>query len=136
MNTNQNKPQSQGNLNNNHQIVIQKGEMFSGPVPPPEIMERYEKIYPGSAKIIFEEWDGQVKHRQSIEKSVIKTDNTKSLLGVIFGFIIVMAVIIAGVYTALRGFPIFGGGLSLAGLAMLATAFITSRKQPEKPQKK
>lgn len=136
MNTNQNKPQSQGNLNNNHQIVIQKGEMFSGPVPPPEIIERYEKVYPGAAKMIFEEWDGQVKHRQSIEKSVIKTDNIKSLLGVIFGFIIVLAVIIAGVYTALRGFPIFGGGLSLAGLAMLVTAFITSRKQPEKPQKK
>ena len=136
MNTNQTKSQSQGNLNNNHQIVIQKGEMFSGPVPPPEIIERYEKIYHGAASIIFEEWNGQVKHRQGIENSVIKTDNIKSLLGVIFGFIIVMAVIIAGVYTALRGFPIFGGGLSLAGLAMLATAFITSRKQPEKPQKK
>lgn len=136
MNTNQNKPQSQSSLSNNNQIVIQKGEMFSGPVPPPEIIERYEKIYPGAAKIIFEEWDGQVKHRQGIEKSVIKTDNIKSLLGVIFGFIVVVAVIIAGVYTALRGFSIFGGGLSLIGLAMLVTAFITSRKQPEKSQKK
>lgn len=137
MNINQNKSQSQdNNLDNKHQVVIQKGEMFSGPVPPPEIMECYEKIYPGAAKMIFEEWNGQVKHRQCIEKSVIKTDNLKSLLGVIFGFIIVIAVIIAGVYTALRGFPIFGGGLSFAGLALLATAFITNKKQPEKLQKK
>ena len=95
----------------------------------PEIIERYEKIYPGAAKMIFEEWDNQVKHRQGIEKSIIKTDNFKSILGIILGFCVVIVAIFAGVYTALRGLPLFGGGLSLAGLAMLVTAFITSRKK-------
>lgn len=102
-------------------------ETFIGPVPPPEIIEGYEHILPGAAKRIFDQWEKQTDHRQKLEKKVINTDSLKSLLGVIFGFITVMGTILAGVYTALMGSPIFGGGLSLAGLAMLATAFITSR---------
>lgn len=129
MSENQNKPQP--NINNNR-IVNYKAEMFVGPVPQPEIIEKYEKIYPGAAKIIFEEWDSQVKHRHYIEKSVIKADNIKSILGVIFGFLVVVIAIGGGVYTAINGFPLFGGGLSFAGLAMIATAFITGRKHKAK----
>ena len=110
-------------------VTFEKSQMFSGPVPHPEIVERYEKIYPGAAKIIFDEWDGQVKHRQSIEKSVVRTDNLKSILGVVLGFIAVLVAIGGGVYVALRGYTLFGSGLSLVGLAMLATAFITSRRR-------
>lgn len=122
--------------NKNGQIVhLEQAEIFSGPVPHPEIIERYEKIYPGAAKIIFEEWDNQVKHRQNIEKSVIKTDNTKSLLGVVFGFISVMVAIIVGAYLAIKGLDLFGGGLTLVGLVMLATAFKTSREKEENNKK-
>lgn len=31
-----------------------------------------------------------------------------------------------------NGFPLFGDGLSLAGLAMLAVAFITTKKRKDK----
>jgi uncharacterized membrane protein len=115
-----------------YMISHQKMESFVGPVPHPEIVEKYEKIYPGAAKIIFEEWDRQVKHRHEIENRVIKTDNTKSILGVIFGFIVVIVAISGGIYTVLQGKQLFGGGLSFVGLAMLATAFITSRKRKDK----
>ena len=123
------------NKNGTQIIQVEKSEMFSGPVPHPEIIERYEKIYPGAAKLIFTEWDNQVKHRQVIEKSIIKTDNIKSLLGVVFGFIIVLTIVIVGAYLVLNGFSFFGSGLSLAGLAMLVTAFKTSRKKGENQKK-
>lgn len=133
MNENQNKPQFHDNNDKRGQVIkFKKSEMFAGPVPHPEIIEKYEKIYPGAAKIIFEEWDSQVKHRHYIEKSVVWADNVKSILGVIFGFIAVVSAIAGGVYTALNGLQLFGGGLSFAGLAMLATAFITSRKRKNK----
>lgn len=101
-------------------------------MPHPEIIEKYEKIYPGAAKIIFENWDSQVKHRHGLEKSVVQTDNLRSILGVIFGFVVALATIGGGVYTALNGLPLFGGGLSLAGLVMIVTAFITSRERKGK----
>lgn len=63
-----------------------------------------------------------------MERSVVKTDNCKSILGVILGFVVVVIAIIGGIMTAINGNPLFGGGLSLVGLAMLATAFITNKK--------
>jgi len=133
MNGGQNKPQPHnGEMEQRAVLSVQKTEMFAGPVPRPDIVEKYEKIYPGAAKIIFEEWDRQVKHRQYIEKNVIRTDNVKSILGVVLGFFVVIVALGGGVYTALKGLPLFGSGLSLVGLAMLAAAFITSRKRKEK----
>lgn len=123
-----NRKQLQGNNDGGQgSVTVRKEETFVGPVPPPEIIEKYERIYPGAAKIIFEKWDSQVTHRHNLEKSVVRTDNIKSILGVFFGFIVVLAAIGGGVYTAVNGLPLFGGGLSLAGLAILAAAFITSR---------
>ena len=48
MNENQNKPQFCDNDRKEQVLQIQKAEMFSGPVPPPEIIEKYERIYPGA----------------------------------------------------------------------------------------
>jgi uncharacterized membrane protein len=108
--------------------IVHHQESFSGPVPHPEIIEKYEKILPGAAERIFKSWENQTEHRQSLERSVVKTDNAKSILGVVLGFIVVVVTIIGGIVTAINGHPLFGSGLSLVGLAMLATAFITSRK--------
>jgi uncharacterized membrane protein len=110
----------------------QKIETFQGPVPRPEIIEKYEKILPGAAERIFKSWENQTEHRQNLERSVVKTDNFKSILGVVLGFFVVVIAIIGGIITLLQGQPLFGGGLSLVGLAMLATAFITSRKEGNK----
>ncbi|MDO8505026.1 MAG: DUF2335 domain-containing protein [bacterium] len=123
-----NKPQQNSNSDKQALIFAQKAEMFSGPIPQPEIIEKYEKILPGAAKEIFGNWGKQVTHRHHIEKVVVWSDSIKSVGGLILGFIVVMGAIGGGVYTALKGQILFGGGLSLAGLAMLATAFISNRK--------
>ncbi len=112
----------------NHLVNVRKSEVFCGPVPHPEILERYEKVYPGAAKMIFEEWDGQVHHRQSLEKSVIRTDNVKSILGVVFGFLIDLAAIVGGIYSATEGLITFGIVLVLAGVTLLITTFLVNRR--------
>ena len=127
----ENTPKLHDEDKENQLLIQQRAEMFSGPIPPPELIERYEKILPGAAKTIFSEWESQTMHRQKIERSVIATDNLKSILGLVFGFIVVLVAIAGGIYIALRGKELFGSGLSLAGLALLAGAFITSRKQKE-----
>ena len=116
------------NKKNNHVIVHQEQTtQFSGPIPPPEIIERYETVYPGAAKIIFEDWDRQVRHRHELESKLVSTDNIKSLLGVVFGFIIQAGAIIAGIYTALQGLIAFGVLIVLGGFLLLLIAFITNR---------
>lgn len=135
MNEGQNKLNHQ---NNGGQIVhVEKSEMFSGPIPHPEIIERYEKIYQGAAKLIFEDWDRQVKHRHSLEKSVVYTDNIKSILGVVFGFILELGAIGGGIYSVIVTKLItFGLFTVIVGMGMLITTFITSRKKNKTEEKK
>jgi len=109
-------------------VSIEKRETFAGPIPHPEIIERYERIYPGAAKIIFDEWNKQVTHRHYIEKSVIWTDNAKSLLGVIFGFITELSAVGGGIYITVNGSLVVGLLLVVAGFAMLFVAFFTNKK--------
>lgn len=64
--------------------VIQ-GE-FSGPIPPPSIIEGYERVLPGSADRIITMAEKQSEHRQKMEEKMISAESRDSLLGVIFAF--------------------------------------------------
>ena len=130
---NQNKSQlHNGNMTG---VGLSKTETFSGPIPHPAIIEKYESIYPGAAKIIFENWDKQVDHRQKLEKSVVYFDNFKSLFGTIAGFLIQIIAVGGGIYTIIQGFIIAGLISIFVGMSMLAVAFFTNRQKKDLPKK-
>jgi uncharacterized membrane protein len=49
--------------------ATQVATAFVGPIPPPEYLERYDRIVPGTAKIIIDAFDRESRHRQDLEKS-------------------------------------------------------------------
>jgi len=53
-------------IQNNHSIIAQQSS-FSGPIPPPQFLEKYNEIVPGSAEIIINMAKDQSEHRQSLE---------------------------------------------------------------------
>lgn len=102
-------------------------EQFSGPLPHPSILEKYEQVVQGSADRIIKKFEQQTDHRQKLEKAVIYSDMQRANLGLIFAFIIAMTTIIGGIYAALQGQQLFGGSLSFTGLALLVGAFLTDK---------
>ena len=44
---------------------------FSGPIPPPSIIEGYERVLPGSADRIISMAEKQSEHRQKMEDKMI-----------------------------------------------------------------
>jgi uncharacterized membrane protein len=119
----QNKPASQ---------VLQYQQSFSGPVPPPEILEKYNRIVPNAAERILSMAEKQGEHRQFLEKVVIKSDSRNSLLGLIFGLIVGLAGMGCGVFCIINGHQIGGGILGGTTIVGLVSAFIygsRSRKQ-------
>ena len=46
---------------------------FQGPLPPPAILEHYDRIVPGAAARILVMAENQSKHRQVLERRVINT---------------------------------------------------------------
>jgi uncharacterized membrane protein len=99
------------------------------------LLQRYDQVVPGAAERIIKKFESQSEHRQRLESIVVKTDSWKSILGVVFGFILAIGAIAGGIYTALQDHPFLGGSLSFAGLAMIVGAFLTTRYSSGKSPK-
>ena len=57
---------------------------YSGPIPPPSEMAKYNDVIPNGADRIMTMAENQSNHRQSLESSVVKAKNIDSRLGVMF----------------------------------------------------
>lgn len=62
-------------------LKIFYGRQFSGPLPPPEILESYEKTLPGAADRIFTMAEKEQEHRQKIENNMVEDDNKNRKAG-------------------------------------------------------
>lgn len=111
-----------------NQIQIQHVS-YASPVPPPEIIDYYERIFPGAAKYIFETSEKQLIHRLKLEEKVIKSDIRNSFFGLIFAFIIGFSGIFGGVYCIIKGYSIQGSILGGTSVGSLAIAFIYGSRQ-------
>lgn len=61
---------------------------FSGPLPPPSIIQGYENVIPGAAERILAMAEKQSEHRQLMERTMIQSDSRDSLLGIIAALIL------------------------------------------------
>lgn len=111
--------------------VIQ-GE-FSGPIPPPSIIEGYERVVPGSADRIIKMAERQSLHRQQMEEKMIDAESRDSLLGVIFAFVLGISCIIAAVIMVYlvpqNAGAIAGALLGVTGIGSITSSFITSTRR-------
>lgn len=81
-------------------LMIIRGEMYSGPIPPPEALARYEEIQPGAADRILKMAEKQQEHRMALETKAIGGQVDQSKRGQIFGFIAIFLCIGAAVFFA------------------------------------
>jgi hypothetical protein len=58
------------------------------PIPSPATIRELDEIYPGVAKLIFEDFHAQSAHRRDMERNVITTKSTLALRGQIIGGLI------------------------------------------------
>jgi uncharacterized membrane protein len=104
--------------------LLSQSVTFSGPLPHPDILKKFDDVFPGAAKIIVEMAQNQSEHRQELEKSVIASDIKNSKLGLYFGFIIGMTGIIGGTTIIIFESVWPGLSLSLMSLASLVGTFV------------
>lgn len=104
--------------------VVRQEVQFSGPLPPPEILEKYDRVLPGAAERIFVMAEQQAQHRRQLEAVVIRSDTINAKLGLWLGFLIGLAGIGSGVLIAVYSSIPAGSLLSFTALAMLAGTFV------------
>jgi uncharacterized membrane protein len=87
---------------------------WRAPLPPPDALQRYEEILPGSANRILEMAEKQHEHRISIERTIVFGNSRRAYLGLAAGFIISALGIGGGIYLIATGHD--WAGLALAGV--------------------
>lgn len=102
---------------------------YQGPLPPPEMMLRYEEIAPGAARIILEMAQSQSNHRQGLEDQVVKGNLASERRGQWQAFVVSLAVIGLGGYMVRCGQTLFGLWLAVGTVASLAGVFIYGKRR-------
>ena len=117
-------------------ITLSQTSLFSGPLPPPSILEGYERLLKGSASRILSMAEKQSDHRIELEKKVIYSNILNERLGIISSLIISTLLIIVG------GFLIYsdkdGIGLItvLTPIIINITLYILNKQKELKVEKK
>ncbi|MBC7818737.1 MAG: DUF2335 domain-containing protein [Planctomycetaceae bacterium] len=97
---------------------------FSGPLPPPQILQEYNRIVPGSANRIIAMAEKQADHRRRLETQVISSDVTNSRVGLICGLLIGLGGLVAATIIAIYGNPQAGVGMGFVTLGSLVGVFV------------
>lgn len=109
-------------------------ETFSGPVPHPDLLERYERVVPGAAREFLDAVREERLHRyrgDDIEREMLKrlaeAEIRNSRLGLVFGFVIGMTGLIVACICALTDHEMTAAIVAGVDLLALVAVFVTGR---------
>lgn len=115
------------------QSVISHAEMtYSGPLPLPQHLEKYEDVCPGAADRIIAMAENQAKHRQEIEKDAVRTSGRNSTLGVWMGGAVALSSIACGAHIIESGYELSGYITMFVPLSALVGVFIYGKRANRK----
>lgn len=115
------------------QVQIETRAMLhSGPVPPPEMLDAYNKVLPGAAERILAMTEEQHRHRLAMEAHVIPNREKRTARGQHYALTIGIIAIVGAVACAYLGQQVIGTVLVGTPLGSLAYAFLTGKQKQEK----
>ncbi len=102
-------------------------ESYSGPMPKPEHLERYDKVVPGAAKDIVEEFKANGAHIRKMETLATEGTIAKNKRGQNMAFLLVIIGLVVVTYLAINGQPAVA--IVIAGTLLVAviTGFLVNK---------
>ena len=100
---------------------------YSGPLPPPEVLQKYNEIEPGLVDRMMKMAESQSQHRQHLEASVILERTRNERRGQTCGFIIALVAILGSFGLIAMGKDVAGISGLVGTIAALAGVFVYSR---------
>lgn len=105
-------------------------QSFSGPIPPPAILEGYERLVPGAAARILNMAEAEAAHLRQIERDALAHQTAIIQRGQYFGLAVAALAIGASVVALFLGQPWVAGVLGGTTVVGLVAAFVLGRSAP------
>ncbi|APX73337.1 DUF2335 domain-containing protein [Companilactobacillus allii] len=106
--------------------VISKLEMYSGPIPHPDILKKYDDMYNGAAQEIIDNGVQESVHRRSMESEYLKQNTVRNRRRDWMGFLIGTLGIVFGFYLLYLGHTVVGSIFSGGTLVTLVSVFASN----------
>ncbi len=97
---------------------------FSGPLPPPSVLQGYNQVLPGAADRILSMAERQMQHRQSLELKVIGSDVWRAWAGLLVGGLLALVLTLSGAFVIYHGHDWAGTTAITSTLVALAGVFV------------
>ena len=104
---------------------------WSGPLPEPDILRKYDEVLPGSAERILKMAEDQQKHHNDQETrqldmylTLLQADSKRSNRGLWAGFAITLAGLGGGMFLVYAGHDWAGAAIAGLNLVSLAAVFV------------
>jgi uncharacterized membrane protein len=115
------------------ELSVQRFQLeFSGPLPPPQILEEYNNAFPGCAERVVAMAERQSAHRQHLEKTVVQGNIAAQSRGQWFAFILAFIVIGGGVYLLANGKSLEGFAAIIIAVGGIVSTLIWTRREQRK----
>lgn len=115
-----------------------KAAIFSGPLPPPNLLQGYDDIQPGFAERIVRMAEGEADHRRQQEQKALDADIklsdkdfTERRLGQGLAFTIVIILAVLGAYLAINGKELTGSVFGGPAIVSIVGAFLNKKKSKD-----
>ncbi len=104
---------------------------YSGPLPPPEVLARFEEIYPGSAKLIIDDFLNESIQRREAERKILPFLMFRQTLGAISASLLGILGLGGGIWLSHEGRSLGGLSSVLGTLGTLLAIFLYQHKKSE-----
>src|SRR4030095_4782065 len=119
------------------QTQIITAAKFEGPLPHPDLLEKYETIVPGGAERIFARFEKQSDHRMQLEANVINGDNKRANWGLFIGGFLAFILISGGIFLSYINKPLEGlSSIGIASAGLFINAFWNRKRRQDDIDKK
>lgn len=108
--------------------IIQKKEVYSGPIPHPKHLKQYEELVPGAADRLICMAENQANHRQKEEDKIVNAEIINKNRGQIFGFILMLICLLGGFVLIALGKDGYGISSIITAATVLSLGYIYGKK--------
>ena len=117
-------------------VMIEQREYFEGPLPHPQMFKQYDSILPGSADRIITMAEKQQNHRMELERMAISGQVKSNNRGQVFGFVLVIFILLVAIAFAYLDMQNFAGTLATVTLVTIVGLFVGGRSKISNDLKK
>ncbi|MBM4031486.1 MAG: DUF2335 domain-containing protein [Planctomycetes bacterium] len=117
------------------ELLARVTQFFSGPLPPPMILQAYDRLVPGAAKEMHEPALARARHHMDMDRKALDAQaqdqqaaRTQFRRGQNYAFVLSLFLIACGTAIIVLGHDEAGAGIIVANLVGLVLAFIWGRK--------